>query len=91
MKVKQRTLEEAIYCQRALEDISMSNVVHFYREEFKQILEGVPASELFTTNARRRMLKNGVLDTVHEGGSGRKTIITDEALWFLEKEVKQDE
>lgn len=84
--MKQRSLEEAIYCQKGLEEISMYNTVMFYRRELEKIQGGTSATELFTTNQRQRLNRQGVFTTIHEGGAGRKTIITEETKWYLERE-----
>ncbi len=44
-----------------LEQLSNENLVNFYKKELKMIGLGKPASNFFSTNARRRLLKKGIL------------------------------
>ena len=56
-----------------LEQISDENLVNFYKEEFKKIDLGEPASTFFTPSVRKRLLKKGILKRVHH----RITTISD--------------
>ena len=44
-----------------LEQKSDENLVDFYREEFKMIDLGEPASTFFTQSVRRQLIKKGIL------------------------------
>jgi len=44
-----------------LEQLSNENLVNFYKKELKMIDLGKSASNFFTSSARRRLIKKGIL------------------------------
>jgi len=45
-----------------LEERSFENLVNFYREELIKLSEGCAITELFTKNARRKLMRYGVTE-----------------------------
>lgn len=43
------------------EEMSFQNLVEWHRDDLIRILDGTPASEVFTEYHRSRLIKNGVL------------------------------
>lgn len=52
----------------AIEALSFTNTVHFYRDELTQIMKGIPATEILERYERQRLAKLGVL-IVARGGA----------------------
>ena len=70
----------------SFEEQSFKNLVHFYREELRQIVEGTRALELFTRAATVKLSKKNVLAVKNIGHphGGRKTLyVTPEAQALL--------
>lgn len=44
-----------------LEERSLENLINFYSEELIQLSKGTTATELFTQNTRRTLIKYGVI------------------------------
>lgn len=87
VKRMQKTLEEALYSDEALEYASLANLVHFYEEELLEIQAGKRVREVFTTsNERSRLIKHGVLNYGYDA-AGRRTYITDVVKRLLEESV----
>ncbi len=61
-----------------LEQLSNENLVNFYKKEFKMIDLGKPASTFFSSSARRRLIKKGILSRtrarVDKGADARSNI-----------------
>ena len=61
-----------------LEQQSMTNIIHFYREELLKIEKGGKATEYFNERQRKALVKQGVLMRVY-GHGGCKLRLTDQA------------
>ena len=68
-----------------LNEISDANLVHFYSEELRYVLDGGTASEVFTETMRRALIRKGVLIRANLGEGRLKAILSDSARAILEE------
>lgn len=67
----------------SLEEQSFRNLVHFYSEKLRLVLNGTLATELFTLNERRSLVRRRILQVEHHRG-GKISTVTPEARELLE-------
>ena len=67
-----------------LEQQSMSNIIHFYREELLKIDKGGKATDYFNERQRKALVKQGVLTRVY-GHGGCKLRLTDVAKIIMQE------
>jgi hypothetical protein len=61
-----------------LEQQSMTNIIHFYREELLKVEKGGKATEHFNERQRKALVKQGILTRVY-GHGGCKLRLTEQA------------
>ena len=68
-----------------LEQQSMTNIIHFYREELLKIEKGGKATEYFNERQRRALVKQGILVRVY-GHGGCKLRLTEHTKRIIKEE-----
>jgi hypothetical protein len=69
-----------------LEQQSMANIIHFYREELLIIEKGGKATKYFNERQRKALVKQGILTRVY-GHGGCKLRLTDQAKKIIREDV----
>ncbi len=70
------------------EELSFRNLVEFYRDELIQIVNGAHASEVFTENRQKSLVRYGVIHRVPEIN---RTLPTPEARKLLDEGRTEEE
>jgi hypothetical protein len=68
-----------------LEQQSMDNIIHFYREELLKIEQGERATDHFNERQRKALVKQGVLARFY-GHGGCKLRLTEQAKIIIRRE-----
>ena len=85
----QKTLEEIIYSNPVLEELTFHNILYFRREELNRIMNGESAVDVIPeSNQRSKLLRDGVLMAVYVRG-GKRIQVTPRAVRGME--VLEDE
>jgi hypothetical protein len=74
------------HTEMTLEQQSMVNIIHFYREELLKIEKGGKATEYFNERQRKALVKQGILIRVY-GHGGCKLKLTEQTKRII-KEAK---
>jgi len=84
--MNQKTLEDIMWSDRVLEELSLYNLVNFYEKELHAILAGERVGDVFTTsNNRKTLIKYGILSYDY-GEAGKRTFIPEKVRRILEEE-----
>jgi len=70
--------------EASLEERSFTNLVRFYREELRLVLDGGSAMAVFSDNEREGLRRKGILHVRFESGYGKFFELSERALEALE-------
>ena len=68
-------------------EITFKNMVHFYHDELKRLLNGELATNVLTKGDRRVLRRLGILNLTGTGNTGRRLVVAPKTSKLLQKLV----